>query len=169
MQNALRESHSLCRNKLDGLTIRAEWLCVLSGKGPALSWSEYYHYFNIPCHLSGNVICIPAGVWHIFSAYYIVGEERLCVYRGSCAFSLDFFPSRFSTIAPLRRHPQLIASQNPPVLLWDCSGGAEWKSLERRNLPAEVSLAWKRASLCAGASLMCYGGFPLSCGPRRPE
>lgn len=80
-----------------------------------------------------------------------------------------FPPSRFSATAWLRRHPQLIASENPPVLLWDCSGGAGWKSLERRNLPAEVSLAWKRVSLCAGASLVCHGGFPLSCGPRRPE
>lgn len=61
--------------------MRAEWLCVLSGEGPALSRSDYYHYFNVPCHLSGNAVCIHAGVWHIFSVCYMVGEERLRVYR----------------------------------------------------------------------------------------
>lgn len=49
------------------------------------------------------------------SAYYSVGEERPRVYRGSRAFGSDLFSSRFNTIASLRRHPQLIASENPPV------------------------------------------------------
>lgn len=142
-------------------------MCGLSRKA-CLSCSDYYDYFNIPPHPSGNVTCIHAGVWHIFSAHYSVGEERPRVYRGSWAFRSDLFSSRFNTIASLRRHPQLIASQNPPV----SETAAEVLDEDRLKggiSLAEVSLAWKRPSLCAGGSLVCFGGFPLSCGPRRPE
>lgn len=90
MQDASWGSRSLCRNKLDGFKTRAEWLCALSGRSPVLSWRDYYPHFNIPRHLLGNVICIHAGIWHILSACCVAGEERLRVYRGSCAFSLDF-------------------------------------------------------------------------------
>lgn len=55
----------------------------------------------------------------------------------------------------------------PAVLLWDCSRGAGWKPFEKRPLPAEALLAWKRLSLWMKASLTrLVRGFPLSHGPR---
>lgn len=51
----------------------------------------------------------------------------------------------------------------PPVLLRGCSRGAGGKLFERRPLPAEVPLAWKRLSLWMEASLTrLIGGLPLS-------
>lgn len=115
--------------------------CVFSReKSPVLSGRDHYPHFNIPCHLLGNVICIHAGIWHIF--FSVLRRRRAETARPAEApapsASTFFRRLAFSTTAWLRRHPQLIALSEPtsPPL-----------RLQRR---CWMKIAWKEESPSRG-------------------
>lgn len=90
-------------------------------------------------------------------------------YTGSGAFSSDLFHLALTQLHLFTATHSSLPLKCPPVLLWDGSRGAGWKPFEKRPLPAEVLLAWKRRSLSMEASLTrLVRGFPLSHGPRGP-
>lgn len=90
-------------------------------------------------------------------------------YTGSGAFSSDLFHLASTQLHLFTATHSSLPLKCPPVLLWDGSRGAGWKPFEKRPLPAEVLLAWKRLSLWMEASLTrLVRGFPLSHGPRGP-